>query len=480
MDNKNGLSKKYGLWTAIAMVVGIVVGSGVFFKGQDVLAYTGGNMWLGILAWIIGGTVMLICACTFSNMATKYEKTNGVVDYAEATCGKRYAYYVGWFLSTIYFPTLTSVLAWVSARYICSLVGFSITGAECMILAGFLLVGSFVLNALAPRISGKVQVSTTVIKLIPLGLMVIVGTIYGLVTGVTFENFAYAANSAFGGGSLFKGIVATAFAYEGWIIATSINSEIKNSKRNLPKALLFGSIIVVSIYILYFIGVAGCVDVETLISEGVFTAFTTIFGNVGGLILNLFVVVSCLGTLNGLTMGATRSMYSLSVRNQGINPKMFKKVDETTEMPVNSCFIGLFLSFFWLVYFYGANLTNSWFGVFSFDSSELPIITIYGMYVPIFIMWMIKEKDEKPFKRFVLPIFALIACVFMMFCAVMGHGVYKFQEAQSVGQFAFPVLFYLIVYGVVMFIGFLFELRNRKIQNESVEESVETEKQEEV
>ena len=72
--NENGLKKKYGLFTAIAMVVGIVIGSGVFFKGQTVLEATAGNMWSGILAWIIGGVVMMICACAFASMATKYEK----------------------------------------------------------------------------------------------------------------------------------------------------------------------------------------------------------------------------------------------------------------------------------------------------------------------------------------------------------------------------------------------------------------------
>ena len=91
------LKKKYGLFTAIAMVIGIVIGSGVFFKAQNILVATEGNMWTGILAWIIGGVAMVICACTFAVIATKHEKTNGAIDYAEATCGKKYSYYLGWF-----------------------------------------------------------------------------------------------------------------------------------------------------------------------------------------------------------------------------------------------------------------------------------------------------------------------------------------------------------------------------------------------
>ncbi|HKL85576.1 MAG TPA: hypothetical protein VJ861_04535 [Treponemataceae bacterium] len=76
----NELSKKYGLATAIAMVVGIVIGSGVFFKAEKILQATGGNLALGILAWVVGGLIMIACAYTFSVMASRYERVNGIVD----------------------------------------------------------------------------------------------------------------------------------------------------------------------------------------------------------------------------------------------------------------------------------------------------------------------------------------------------------------------------------------------------------------
>jgi APA family basic amino acid/polyamine antiporter len=66
---------------------------------------------------------MLICALNLANLGSHYEKVNGLVDYAEATVGKRYAYYVAWFSSFIYLPGMTSVLAWVSARYTVQLFG---------------------------------------------------------------------------------------------------------------------------------------------------------------------------------------------------------------------------------------------------------------------------------------------------------------------------------------------------------------------
>ena len=263
MENK--LTKKYGLLTAICMVVGIVIGSGVFFKAQTVLQKTGGDMPLGIIAWIIGGLVMIFCVLAFGSMAQKYEKVNGIVDYAEATIGKKYGYLLGWFLTTIYYPTMTVALAWLSARYSLEFIrsvapdfpllalrdaggAETILGPECIILTLFFLVAAYAMNALSPKIAGKFQVSTTFIKLIPLCLMAVVGIIYGLVNGTLANNFANAAEGyEVSGNPLFAAVCSTVFAYEGWIIATSINAELKDSKKNLPKALTIGGIIIMAI-----------------------------------------------------------------------------------------------------------------------------------------------------------------------------------------------------------------------------------------
>jgi APA family basic amino acid/polyamine antiporter len=462
----NQLKKRYGLFTAICMVVGIVIGSGVFFKAQDILNYTGGNMLLGILAWIIGGIVMIICAFNFANFATKYLKVNGIVDYAEAIVGKKYAYMTGWFLSTIYYPAMTSVLAWVSARY--TLVLFDadadITSGLCMALGAFYLCLTYAINILSPKIAGKFQVSATIIKLIPLAIIVVIGTVVGLINGNTIEAFTQASEATGSDfSSVFAGIAAAAFAYEGWIIATSINAELKNAKRNLPIALVVGTLIIMVIYITYFIGLTGGASVDVLREEGSTTAIRNLFGNIGGTILNAFIVISCLGTLNGLMLACTRSLYSLSVRDCGPAPKTFAELDPHTNMPSNSGVFALLCCGAWFFYFYAANLTAPVFGLFSFDSSELPIITIYAIYIPIFVMFIKKEGKNNVFKNIVMPILALIASVFMVFVAVYAHGVRPYLAAAENGEFSFPVLFYLIVFVVIMVIGAcLYQKKNKK------------------
>ena len=146
-----------------------------------------------------------------------------------------------------------------------------------------------------------------VIKLIPLGLMAVVGLIYGIVTGTLQNNMTVSAQvETVAENPLFVAVCATAFAYEGWIIATSINSEIKDSKKNLPKALIIGGIIIIVTYIAYYIGVAGGASNQELIKGGTTVAFTNIFGRVLGNILKLFVAISCIGTMNGLMMASCR------------------------------------------------------------------------------------------------------------------------------------------------------------------------------
>ncbi len=452
--------------TAICMVVGTVIGSGVFFKAQNVLVATGGNMPLGIAAWVISGLLMIICSAQFAIMATKYEKVSGVVDYAEATCGKGYAYYLAWFMVNIYYPGMTSVLAWVSARYLGVLFGWDMAGPEVMAMAGFLLISAYTLNALSPKLAGKFQVSATIIKLIPVVLMAVVGTAVGLLNGTLTTNFTTVVSEAVGGtasSGLFAAVVATVFAYEGWIVATSINAELKNPKKNLPIALIIGSLIVVSAYVLYFIGVAGGASNVVLISEGATTAFINIFGGVGGTLLNICVIVSCLGTLNGLMVGVTRGMYAIAVRNNGPKPRTFSQVDKETNMTTNSAIWGLFICALWLVYFYGANLTDGWFGLFDFDSSELPIVSIYALYIPMFIAWMKKEKEMGVFNRFILPSIASLACLFMVFAAVYAHGITPYLAAKANGEFSFPVVFYLIIFAVIMILGAVFRNSKDKI-----------------
>lgn len=460
------LKKKYGLFTAICMVVGIVIGSGIFFKAKDVLVAANGNALHSILAWIISGLIMVVIATTFAVMATKYEKVNGAVDYAEAVCGRKYAYYVGWFMSLIYYPAMTAVLAWVSARYTLVVAGyveaplFAIEGTnstlnspECITIALFYLILAYFVNTLAPKIAGKFQISATIIKLVPVVFIALVGTVMGLINGNLADNFTAVTDGGAainGNTGLFPAICTTIFAYEGWIVATSINAEIKDSKRNLPLALCFGTVIIVAAYTLYNLGILGLADVGEVTSGGTTIAFK-VFGGAISSIINILVVISCLGTLNGLMLGCSRGLYSLAARGEGITPETFAQVDKKTNMPHNSSIFSLFMCAVWFVYFiFAGGGFFSWeiINKYGFDSSELPIITLYAMYIPMLVTMMIKEKELTPFKRFVLPTLSLLGIVVIITACIIKHRI--------------DIIWYLIVFAVIMISGWAVEKYNQK------------------
>ncbi len=441
------MEKRYTLPVAIAMVVGTVIGSGIFFKAEAVLKGTGGNLGIGILAFIIMGIVMIISACTFGIVAQSHEGVDGLVGFAKASCGKTYSYYVGWFMAVVYYPSLVGVLCWLPARYFGVLIGWEDpTSGPVMTLAIFFMVVTYLMNALAPKLAGKFQISTTIIKLIPLLLMAVVGTIVGLSNGQINYNFANVVDPSVAPlAGLFGGVVSLSFAFEGWICATSIGSELKDSKRNLPKALLIGTVIVAVVYVVYYIGLSGAIDSATLMANaqsGAKSAFMNVFGQVGGIAIFAFVSISCWGTCNGLMMAVTRGMYDLAADGENEKLAMFRNIDPTTNMPTNSTVFGIFVSGLWLVYFYGANLTAGWFGPFCFDSSELPIITLYALYIPIYFSLM-KRNDLSAFRGKVMPILATLCSLFMVYATIRAYHI--------------KVLFYLIIFVVILLIGAFFK-----------------------
>ncbi len=412
----NTLNKRYGFWTTVAMVVGIVIGSGVFFKSDDVLLATNGNMALALLAWLIGGAIMVVTAYIFAQMATRIQRVNGLVDYFEAAYGSLAGYLVSWFMSTMYYPGLVAILAWVSANYTLVLFGLD---SGVWILAFVYLTLITVLNITAPIIAGRVQVSTTIIKLIPLGLVAIAGTISGLLSGQLFDNFTHAAKSVSSqtGGGLAVATVATAFAYEGWIIATSINSELKNGKKDLPKALMVGTATIVVVYVLFYIGISGVLSNDQLLFAGdnaPVEVLSKIFKNFGGTLLSVFVVVSCIGTLNGLVMANSRGIYSGAVRGMGPAPQLFSKVNKKTNTPLSSAILGYIFALCWLTVWYG-NFAG-WFNGF-LDFSELPIVFLYVIYIAIYIWYMRTFTDLGVVSRYIVPTLASIGSLYMIWGA---------------------------------------------------------------
>jgi APA family basic amino acid/polyamine antiporter len=438
------VKRQYGIWMGIAMVVGIVIGSGVFLKAGGVLSLSGGDLRLALLAWLVGGLIMICSGFCFAVFASRVSKYNGVVDYVEVSSGKKMGYGLAWLMTTFYYPTVSSVVALFAGQYFFKMIGVNVSLIDWQnfVFAFVVLALVVVLNYFSPSLSAKFQVSSTVIKLIPIGVIAIaglfasffVGDEVGLINAFAKPAENYTAN--FG-----DAIKKTAFAYEGWVCATAINAELKDSKRDLPRALTFGTIAILAFYIIYYVALSSFLGNEGTIVQDAnapIAVFEKIMGKFGGVLFALFIMISCLGTVNGVSIGCCRGMYTMSCRGQGICPEKFSKLGKNQSVSALSCVYGFVCMTIMLGVWYLA-MHGVWLFKYLGSMDEIICAIIYSVYIGIYVYIMKNFKDCKPFARFVMPIIAIIGSVFFVIC---GTGLYQLITTGNTDS--------LIAFGVFM------------------------------
>ena len=450
------VKKQYGIWTGIAMVIGIVIGSGVFIKAGGVLSKSGGDLKVALLAWLIGGLIMITSGFCFAVFATKITKFNGVVDYVEAATNKKVGYFIAWTMTTLYYPIITAIVAIFAGHYFFRMFGLNYFYGDWQVLlfAFCLITLSVILNYYSPKLSAKFQVSATAIKLIPIAIIVIVGLFASLIIGPDFGMINALKNNAETGVTNFGGaITTTAFAYEGWVCATSINAELKDSKKNLPKALVFGTIAILVFYILYYASLSAILGNNGVISADAnapIIVFEKIFGSFGGIIFTLFITISCIGTVNGLIISSCRGMYSLSCRGQGICPEKFSKLSVNGSTSFWSCVYGygctLIILALWALIF-----NNAWFGEKFGALDELVCAIIYAVYITMYVFIMRKFKGVGVVKRFVMPIIAIIGSIFFTLCGTGLFTLFTTGSPEGLINFAFFLILFAIFVGPSVF-----------------------------
>lgn len=406
--------EKYGLFTAITMIIGICIGSGIFFKSDNILKATNGSILLGVIVFVIAALAIVFGGLTFAELAARTNRPGGVVTYMEDFCGKRVACGFGWFQTFIYYPTLTIVVSWVVGVYTDILFNMNAT-LETQIIIGFIFCTiCFIYNSIWPRFGGIVQNATTLIKMLPLALLAILGMIFGdPIAGLTNIN-----QSAFMGASWISAIGPIAFSYDGWTISTSISHEVKNSKRNMPKALVIAPMIILCIYVLYFVGVTTFVGADKVIELGdahVAYAASSLFGNWFAKAITVFVIISVMGTVNGLVLGFIRMPYSMSLRNNFMPfSNKLSKINTRFNMPINSAIFAYGLAAFWMIVHY---LTTKFGLLPNSDVSEISIAISYLLYLVLYakVFMMYLSKDIKSIWRGVIcPLFASVGSLFIL------------------------------------------------------------------
>ncbi|WP_069999888.1 APC family permease [Cellulosilyticum sp. I15G10I2] len=371
---------KYGLFTCIAMIVGVVIGSGIFFKSDNILVATGGSIVLGVLVFCIAAISIIFGSLTIAELAARNDKAGGIITYAEDCYNPSVACAFGWFHTFLYYPTLTAVISWVAGIYICIL--FNIEGTlEMQTLIGLGVLGVlYITNLVSSRLGGYFQNASTIIKLIPLILIGILGLVFGNPSSLSQGDVSNMSSTGW-----IAAIIPIIFAFDGWIVATSISHEVKDAKKNIPLALIFSPLLILVIYILYFVGISVLIGTDNLMSMGdahVDLAANQLFGSFGAKLILVFVVISVMGTVNGLIMGLTRMPYALAIRNMFPYSSKVSTVNKQLGIPVVSSLVTLAIVLFWFIVHYVTQKNNL---LPNSDISEISITLNYVGYVILYI-----------------------------------------------------------------------------------------------
>lgn len=408
--------REYGLFTTVAMIVGIVIGSGIFFKSDDMLGYTGGNVGLAVLVFCIAAFTIVFGCLTFSQLAALTDKPGGVITYANEFMNKRWASMFGWFQVFIYYPTLTVLISWVVGIYVSLTMGWEMTFDRWFVIGIVWFSICFLYNILSAKIGGWFQEAAVIIKLIPLFAIAIGGLVFGDPISVIMNPSpeAIEATKTLGWAAAIGPI---AFSFDGWVVSMAVAHEVRDAKRNVPKALVAAPLFVLAAYLMYFLGITGYLGADQVMQlkdESVATAATNLFGPTFASIIYIFVTISVMGTVNGVILGFIRLPYSLALRNAIPFSASLRKIHPKINMPVNSAFFAIAVCAVWWVIHY---LQNKYGLLVNGDIAEIAISMSYMLYIvlyyQVFRLWR-KGKVKGIWNGVVFPLFATLGSLFVL------------------------------------------------------------------
>ena len=393
MENKQ-LQKNLGIAAALSTVVGMVIGGGVFFKPQAVYTLTGGAPGLGILAWIIAGIMTITAGLTAAEVSAAIPKTGGMMVYIEEIYGKKLGFLTGWMQTVLFFPATAAAIAVMFGQQAALLLNNS-SLVMPMTIGVILLIG--ILNTFGSKTSGAIQTVSTVCKLIPLGLIIVFGFIKG--SGDNPIMNPLVAEGIRPMGIIGQLLVAILFAYDGWINVGALAGEMKNPGKDLPKAIIGGLSIVMAINVvinLAYLWVLPASELAQYASPASIVA-EKIFGPVGGKLINVGILVSVFGCLNGYLLTGPRIPYTLA--NQKLLPATFGKLNKNG-VPANATLFMVVLSVIYALS-----------GQFNL-LSDLSMFAIWAFYTLTFIGVIKLRKTQPDLKRpYKVPFYPVIPII---------------------------------------------------------------------
>jgi APA family basic amino acid/polyamine antiporter len=356
MNNQRNLVKTLGLGYVIIFVIANIIGSGVYKKIAPMAAELQSPVWI-LLAWIAGGIITLFGALSNAEVAGLLADTGGEFIYLKKIYNRFFAFIYGWSLFTVIQTATISSLAYVFAQSLNSIITipellpslqqftiggiffpFQDSGVKLIAIVLILLLTFLNIRGLK---SGA-GTSKIILLLVCAGLLTII--MFGLNSGVArlsantvIHNTTIKAVTF---SSFYTAMLAAFWAYQGWVSVGFIGGEIKDAKRNIPKGIVIGVLIVIFIYLLVNITYLSLLPVSQLIQihESVnqiaaVEAVRVFWGTGGVLFISLLILITTLGCTNASILTGARPYYAMA--REGLFPQGIAKINKAN-VPSNS------------------------------------------------------------------------------------------------------------------------------------------------
>jgi APA family basic amino acid/polyamine antiporter len=335
MQQPQQLRRDLGLTHAMLTVIGTVIGSGIFALPAVVFARAAAPG-LGIAAWLIGGLISLAAGLTVAELAAAMPHAGGTYQFLRVAYGPWLGFLQGWATFLAYSSAMQAALAMIFTNYLAALIPIS-SVTQTIIGVGLILLLTAA-NAVGVRFGGFIQVVSTLGKLVPIALLILVG--FSHIDTVNLGPFLPAGGRL--SGALAGALLPVLWAYDGWIMAGQLSEEVRNPQRTIPLALIGGISLVTVIYTLFNLVLAGAIPLDALTAseKPVIPLATLLFGDSGAKLITVGMLLSMFGTLNAIVMTAPR--YTFAMARDGLFPaaKQVAQLHPKYQTPVAALLLG--------------------------------------------------------------------------------------------------------------------------------------------
>lgn len=411
----NNLKRELGLTAATAIVVGNMIGSGIFTSPQSLAQVS--NPLTTILAWIITGIGSVLLALSFANLGTKYPTTGGPIVYTNKAFGEFTAFLVAW---TFWIGSWIGNAAIITAiiRYLTPFFPvLSENGLVSFLVSSIFLWTVTYINYRGVKEAGMVSIITTTLKLAVILVFVVIA-VYGFNPEYLTT---YSSVDVKGFGSLPSAIAVTLWSFVGLESAVISGGEIKNPEVNIKRSTILGTIFASIIYILLSVlAMGGLSQSELATSDAPLSAIINSItgGTWGGAFISLGIVISAAGAASGWIMTTGRAAYAAG--EDGLFPKFFAKIHPKYKTPATALIISTLCTNLLLILNYVSSLTEAF--DFMINLATLSFIPAYAISACAEIILTYKKGQKLTFSRFMKhSFFSLLAFIYAIYI-IYGSG----------------------------------------------------------